>query len=99
MADNRPTETTAFGDGWRKYSNEPIKKGNVDVFPQQFTLRCRNIEIISEDGTSRTTKILIDGKQANGVYDLHIHFNSKRLPEIKLSAYLGLFNFELKEKK
>jgi hypothetical protein len=98
MADERLVDVSGIGDSWRRYSKD-VSKGNVDVYPQQFRLKCGNIEILADGPTSKDVKILIDGKVARGVYDLHVHFNTKRLPQLTLGVFLGLFDFDLMPKE
>lgn len=75
-----------------------LRKGNVDVFPQQLYLQCGLIEIRS-DGKSQHTAILIDGKPAKGIYSLKININTQRATKIELGVFLDEFEFNMRPRK
>jgi hypothetical protein len=74
-----------------------VEKGNIQVFPKQFVLECREFRVVS-DGTPQHTEIYIDGKRAFGIYDLKIAINTKRPLRCELGVFLRNFTFEIKPK-
>jgi hypothetical protein len=71
-----------------------MRKGNIDVFPQQFTLQCGSFEVRS-DGKSQHTHVFINGKEAKGIYSLKLNLNTQRQTKIELGVFLDDFTFDL----
>jgi len=74
-----------------------VEKGNVQVFPKQFILECKEFKVIS-DGLPQHTEIFIDGQRAYGIYDLKIAVNTKRPLRVELGVFLRNFKFSVVSK-
>ena len=94
MADNY-YDKTSLGDRAKNRSISVPLKGDIDIFPQQLTLRCGTFEIKS-DGTAAGSCVFIDGKLARGIYSLKLNLNPQRLTRLELGVFLDEFNFDVK---
>ena len=90
MADNLINEA--------KTQLRQLRKGNIDVFPDQLYLQCGSIEIRS-DGKSRNTTVRIDGQLVTGIFSIRVNLNTQRNPKIEIGAFLDDLNLIAKPQK
>ena len=74
------------------------EKGNVEVRPKQFRLKCENLEIVT-DGTAPHTHTFVDWQECKGVYSIRINFNTKRPMKLELGVFTKWFTFKLEPKE
>ena len=72
-----------------------LRKGNIDVFPEQLILKCKSLEAYY-DGDPRNTRILIDSEPVSGVFSIHVNLNTQRLAKAELGVFLDDCNLQAK---
>jgi len=86
MADNLINEA--------KSQLRQLRKGNIDVFPEQLILKCKKLEVYYDDPGH--TRILIDGEPVSGVFSIHVNLNTQRLAKAELGVFLDDCNLQAK---
>jgi len=66
----------------------------TDIKPSRLSFHGRNIDIESEDGTGFTTKVTIDGREIEGIFDISVHVRTGEVITVDMKMYDILAGFK-----